>query len=79
MSTKIELQTERSFYCSYRFVCFDERFLNESAMLTSPIHGSKRKKVQFMGAKEKKNNGIIKQLSKMALYEKNGILYTFQK
>ena len=79
VSTKIELQTECSFCCSYRFVSFDEHFPNESAMLTSPTHGSKQKKVQFMAAKEMKNNDIIKQLSKMALYEKNGVLYTFRK
>ena len=37
--------------------------------------------VQFMSATEKetKNNGIIKKQNKMALYEKNGILCTFQK
>ena len=35
--------------------------------------------LQFTAAKETKNNGIIKQLSKMVLYEKNGILYTFRK
>ena len=36
--------------------CFDKRLHNESATLTSLIHGSKRKKAQFMAAKETKNN-----------------------
>ena len=60
LSIKIEVQKKRLFCCSYRVVYFDKRFNNESAMLTSPNHGSERKKVQFMAAKETKNNGIIK-------------------
>ena len=69
---------ERSLCCSYRVVCFDKRFNNESAMLTSPNHGRKRKKVQFMAAKETKNNGIIKKQSKMALYGKMALYVLFE-
>ena len=66
MSTKIEVQTERWLCCSYRFVCFNKRFHNESAMLTgqfmganekSPIHDSKRNEKQWLN-KEAKQNGI---------------------
>ena len=61
VSSKIEVQMECSLHCSYKFVCFDKRFYNESAMLTCPIHDSKRNRnVHFMAAKETKNNGIIK-------------------
>ena len=76
MSTKIEVQTERSLRCSYKLVCFDKSFLNEYAMFTSPMHGSNRNKVQFIAAKETKNNGIKKKRSKMALYEKKTALYS---
>ena len=72
VSTKIEVQTERSLCCSYRFVCFEKRFHNENAILTSPIYDSKRKTVQFM-AEETKNNGII-ETKQNGITRKKGII-----
>ena len=69
MLTEIEVQTERSLRCSYRFVSFDKRFHNESLMLTSPIHGSKRNEKQWH-YKETDQNGIIPEKNDIMTSEK---------
>ena len=59
-------------------VCFDERFVNESAMLISPIHGSKQKKVQFMAAIETKTMASLSNYAKWHYMKKVAFYKLFE-